>query len=538
MKRYKKKLKKGLALLIAMLLCFNSFAAVVSDNDGSAFITKAEFDSLKNNFQAQIDNYNTSIDAKIDGAIASYLAGIQISKNENRKLSLIDSKLEYPLEINMKNTEFDVTAYDDWVYNSCWKPDYDWTFSFQRAAKYGSCRIKYSNYDANNKLKWFYKGSRSGDNYKVTGIVKNYKITLKGSFNLMNTSKTTMANLSAAVFMDQTGKVSAEISHGTSYNRTNIITDYTKYNFLIKTNIGSNKPPVEFVDCWSQTSGPNLGTYNNKLYTAVSGTNVWQGLTNASGDYITGEASFNEENITRVFNFADATTTEKTGSVVAPVTYNYDLYVTNKDKQKQDCTEVGTVTLYEDNATVSGGTFYIRHVVDPGWCLEPENYGQTSRNWYNKSLINPKRLVYDFTTPYSETKYENHKMIEGIPLTEIEKKNDKIQYNYLEVEFTITKNSGHTATPYIFFFTKPTDVYQTSEITGDDFLDISTSEKLTSKSKYKSLDAGKNKIYVDVSKLGSKNQPIYYKVIWSSTMNKSLSISKPTVTLRLANSIT
>ena len=52
----------------------------MSDNDGSAFITKAEFDSLKNNFQSQIDQYNTSIDSKIDGAIASYLSGINIEK--------------------------------------------------------------------------------------------------------------------------------------------------------------------------------------------------------------------------------------------------------------------------------------------------------------------------------------------------------------------------------------------------------------------------------------------------------------------------
>lgn len=65
-----------------LLLSFGSFAAVVSDNDGSAFITKAEFDSLKNNFQSQIDQYNTSIDAKIDGAIAAYLAGIRMTSTE------------------------------------------------------------------------------------------------------------------------------------------------------------------------------------------------------------------------------------------------------------------------------------------------------------------------------------------------------------------------------------------------------------------------------------------------------------------------
>ena len=67
----------------AFLFSIESFAAVVSDNDGSAFITKAEFDSLKNNFQSQIDQYNTSIDSKIDGAIASYLGGIKIAKTEN-----------------------------------------------------------------------------------------------------------------------------------------------------------------------------------------------------------------------------------------------------------------------------------------------------------------------------------------------------------------------------------------------------------------------------------------------------------------------
>ena len=82
--------KKALCLIFAFLLSINSFAAVVSDNDGAAFITKAEFDSLKNNFQSQIDQYNTSIDSKIDGAIASYLAGIQIAKQEELK-SLINS---------------------------------------------------------------------------------------------------------------------------------------------------------------------------------------------------------------------------------------------------------------------------------------------------------------------------------------------------------------------------------------------------------------------------------------------------------------
>ena len=59
-------IKRMVALFLVLLLSIESFAAVVSDNDGSAFITKAEFDSLKNNFQSQLDSYNTSIDNKID----------------------------------------------------------------------------------------------------------------------------------------------------------------------------------------------------------------------------------------------------------------------------------------------------------------------------------------------------------------------------------------------------------------------------------------------------------------------------------------
>ena len=75
-------IKKFLSIILSLSMLTNGIAAVVSDNDGSAFITKAEFDSLKNNFQSQLDSYNTSIDSKIDSAIASYLSGIKMSTEE------------------------------------------------------------------------------------------------------------------------------------------------------------------------------------------------------------------------------------------------------------------------------------------------------------------------------------------------------------------------------------------------------------------------------------------------------------------------
>ncbi len=75
-----KMLKRLGATFLVVLMSIESFAAVVGDNDGAAFITKAEFDSMKNDFQSQLDRYNSSLDNKIDGAIASYLNGVRISK--------------------------------------------------------------------------------------------------------------------------------------------------------------------------------------------------------------------------------------------------------------------------------------------------------------------------------------------------------------------------------------------------------------------------------------------------------------------------
>lgn len=97
-----KSFKKVLALLFVLLLACENFAAVVSDNDGSAFITKAEFDSLKNNFQSQLNQYNTSIDGKIDTAISSYLAGIKTEKTT--RTNIINSSWD---DVSAVNGEFE-----------------------------------------------------------------------------------------------------------------------------------------------------------------------------------------------------------------------------------------------------------------------------------------------------------------------------------------------------------------------------------------------------------------------------------------------
>ena len=75
MKKFFKLGKRMLALFIVVLLNINSYAAVGA-NDGSAFVTKAEFDALVNTFNEQMDGYQSGLNSKIDGAIANYLAGL------------------------------------------------------------------------------------------------------------------------------------------------------------------------------------------------------------------------------------------------------------------------------------------------------------------------------------------------------------------------------------------------------------------------------------------------------------------------------
>lgn len=94
----KKYAKKASCLIFVFAFIMNTFAAIVSDNDGSAFITKAEFDALKNSFQTQIDNYNKNIDSKIDEAIASYLAGIKLT-TKNKYKTIFGDKTTNPYYI-------------------------------------------------------------------------------------------------------------------------------------------------------------------------------------------------------------------------------------------------------------------------------------------------------------------------------------------------------------------------------------------------------------------------------------------------------
>ena len=138
--------KKALCLIFALLLSINSFAAIVSDNDGSAFVTKAEFEAMKKDFADQVTNYNESIDGKIDGAIAAYLAGLKIAK---RELVQLDSSTNYSFPLIMQSN---VSLWND-VFNNDY---YDVPRNRVRYSSYALINFTYMNGSGNasNAVIW------------------------------------------------------------------------------------------------------------------------------------------------------------------------------------------------------------------------------------------------------------------------------------------------------------------------------------------------------------------------------------------------
>lgn len=77
-----------IATLLVCVMSTNVFAAVVSDNDASALVTKAEFEAYQANFNNKIGTYVSNMTGYIDQAIVVYLAdfaGINIQEGDDDK---------------------------------------------------------------------------------------------------------------------------------------------------------------------------------------------------------------------------------------------------------------------------------------------------------------------------------------------------------------------------------------------------------------------------------------------------------------------
>ncbi len=119
----KRMIKKIMCLILVLMINISTLAAVVSDNDGSAFITKSEVDSLKNDFKSELETYYSTIDSKISDAIASYLAGASAGKTTKytQDMGVFDTPLKIYMNFGDKS---------DTSIRSQWRPKQNWRLMF------------------------------------------------------------------------------------------------------------------------------------------------------------------------------------------------------------------------------------------------------------------------------------------------------------------------------------------------------------------------------------------------------------------------
>lgn len=295
--------KKILSLLLVLLFSFNSFAAIVSDNDGSAFVTKVEFESLKDNFATQIENYEKSLDGKIDGAIAAYLAGMRQVKVSSR--TIIMGNIEDATCLDLTSETYTKYKYGN--------PNLDGKLKifglpanvFETSRYYGvntttvggtgkkGQRVILKNLDKDNKLASWYGYSNetieyyhlaSTDNRTNLGAVsvngtENYYVSA-GSWNQITGELNRDALLGTCTYRYESNSAgrnlksqSYDIDYGTVIHQNAFIwkskaqKDFVVYN----TCLGFGNPAEDL----GLTEGPPLKSFGDSFSNASNGSSGW-----------------------------------------------------------------------------------------------------------------------------------------------------------------------------------------------------------------------------------------------------------------------
>ena len=119
MKKFSKIGKRVLAFFLVALMNINTYATAASD-DGSQFVTKAEFDSLTKEFNKKLDEFQSGMNTKIDEAISGYISGaagttMEILPSIINKLNVYDrtflNNTNSPLPVGGNTTAARVAAF-------------------------------------------------------------------------------------------------------------------------------------------------------------------------------------------------------------------------------------------------------------------------------------------------------------------------------------------------------------------------------------------------------------------------------------------
>lgn len=542
MKKIKtKNINRALIFIFCILMCITNFAAVVSDNDGSAFITKAEFDSLKNEFQSQLNQYNSNIDGKIEGAIAGYLSGAKEDKEET--MLSPKSLLTYPLKFQMKNKLFD---WGQWTVNGAtpyWAPNY----SVYLWGRRSSCTMLIDKTFTSNVInKTFYNGSwqatASGNKYKISGMMKNVVGTLNVNccFYQLIWQYGNEAQITFGFTLDQSAAAVREEGGAITITRTLVRpSGNTNINFYS----GSSTYPliVDSVWDWGGTSALTVQsetTANEKYMNQIKthGWGTYEGYTPDGTVFFDSSLKYDSCNyIDFIMNQYDPNRTDSAGKrILLPVAYNEHIYMTNKNNFKKDLQNATRINAqYWDGSFTPSYTWDRRgetystvwkfsNIITPGWTLEPQFSGYTSSGINKRSLMEPQNMVYDVTLPYSKGKKEQT-MTDGVVLTETIK-----NYSLMKIDLNIASETP-SVKKYLVMSLSPisqsdhTKIATEAAANPNKYLKISNNKNMTGSVYSYELSEGNNTIYISNIK---KNNVITYKILWDKNNTSYMNLKE------------
>ena len=520
-KKLVKTAKRALGLVFAFLLSIESFAAVVSDNDGSAFITKAEFDSLTNDFQTTLDSYNNQIDSKIDNAIASYLAGITSSTETTMQSNI--SIFSYPLKIvnyykSLVNLDEPTTEQSDPFFT----PGYQFYGGLHRAAEAnGSLGISLLTLEPSIKENKWMNVSWNGNKCVINGMSGALDYWLTGAIYYDGDHYISDADYEGGlIFCDFKSVGSSEtgaIAYGGSRTAKTGYSLYENYDVYTHTRELFDVKMVGGIvsaladGYWGYTSTESLDPLKWKSTAGSTSYYVWVnrcGVEDKLRSYRYNPVF--SSNLDTVFNcglYYDSTVTDLNNTTykkyLAPVTFGTDqkIYLTNHKRYRKaitqsDRSKTGWWKMY---------TFYdeIRYpalgVITTGLNIESE-YSTSPKTGTNahpvkqRSAVKTNDLYYNFKL--ESGLYAEHHMVDGVPILSVPSNfKDKLDTVTIEIDISGQKT---TNVKYAIFSVGPitTQKYDTNVESNPNYLKVEKLNKTASGLRKVCLEEGKNEIEI------------------------------------------
>ena len=557
--------KKISAIIIIALIVniMTPYAAIVSDNDGTAFVTKSEFDALKKNFNEQITIYENSIDGKIDGAIAAYLAGMKTGHNIIEKANI--AFLGYPLRI--VNKVECLENLDNPIRNQA-SPSFIFQYELTVAAHNGlySSLAKFLMDPA-----WytpdFLNGTWKNENkFLVTGMTKEPKFkrtNLIAGDTACGGNGTYIENHNFVIVGDYKNFViwGSEASglgwlkpDTTRFEHTKRGTEYNDYELLINTADATtsleNVPTLQTIQTyvangnWAWDSNSDLTYAPSTIGANFADPKAYHLVNNTGNDLKS--VTYKYTDVTKLnaiynFNEASASDVTKMKKYLAAISYGDDhaIYLTNRLKNRMWLNNSNNYGKYKrswGNRVIDlehNDYFGILGMVTEGLNIEGPYSAPSDvsykHDYDNRSACVPSKIYYNFNK-VDGTAIEHH-MVEGIPLYSFSSDYGN-NIERLTITFNLQVDEKYTSNQkYIMFSNEPiaTQQYDVSTIKNLDYLKFkSASGGIVSNSndRIAKLSSGTNKLVITNSdELLKGGNVLYMKIIWDDINEREVTIT-------------